>query len=344
MQPTGVAVVGAGYWGPNLIRNFHAHPDTEVKWICDLSEDRLARARLLAPTAKTTTDLDEVLGDGSVDGVAIATPAGTHALLALRALEAGKHVLVEKPLARTVEEGVKMVETADRLGLTLMTDHTFCYTGSVRKIADLIRTGEMGQLQYYDSVRINLGLIQSDIDVFWDLAPHDLSILDFILPADIVPTGVSAQGADPLGVGHPCVGFFSLPLSNGGIAHAHVNWLSPTKVRTTTVGGSRKMLVWDDLRPSQRVSVYDTGVDLERMDDRRRREVLVSYRTGDMVAPVLDELEALSLVVGEFAASIRDARPAMTDGHAGLRVLKILSAIHKSLASGGGLVPLELER
>lgn len=344
MQPISVAVVGAGYWGPNLIRNFNAHADTEVKWICDLSEERLSSASKLAPAANTTTDLDEALSDPDLIGVAIATPAGTHALLSLRALEASKHVLVEKPLARTVAEGEKMVEVARSLDRVLMTDHTFCYTGSVRKIADLIGSGDMGDLQYYDSVRINLGLIQSDIDVFWDLAPHDLSILDYILPPGVVPLGVSAQGADPLGVGHPCVGFFSMPLSNGAIAHAHVNWLSPTKVRTTTVGGSKKMLVWDDLRPSQRVSVYDTSVELESMSDQQRRDILVSYRTGEMVAPVLDELEALRLVVGEFAGSIRDNRKPLTDGAAGLRVLKMLSAIHESLATDGKLIPLDLER
>ncbi|MDH5421896.1 MAG: Gfo/Idh/MocA family oxidoreductase, partial [Acidimicrobiia bacterium] len=199
-----------------------------------------------------------------------------------------------------------------------------------------------GDIQYYDSVRINLGLIQSDIDVFWDLAPHDLSILDFILPEGVRPVAVSAHGADPLGVGHPCVGFFSMPLSNGGIAHAHVNWLSPTKVRTTTVGGSKKMLLWDDLRPSQRVSVFDTSVEVID-DEQARRRAFVSYRTGEMVAPVIDDTEALQRVVAEFSAAIRERRVPLTDGRSGLRVLKVLTAIQQSMASDGSLIPLDLE-
>ncbi|MDF1596987.1 MAG: Gfo/Idh/MocA family oxidoreductase [Acidimicrobiia bacterium] len=343
MKPVGVAVVGAGYWGPNLVRNFAAHNSTDVRWVCDLSLERAARTVGPLAGVKATVDLQEVLADPEVEAVAIATPAGTHAALAAACFEAGKHVLVEKPLARTVEEGERMVATAESLGLVLMTDHTFCYTGAVRKIRDLVKSGSLGDLQYFDSVRINLGLIQSDIDVFWDLAPHDLSILDFILPDDVVPLGVSAQGADPLGVGHPCVGFFSLPLSNGSIAHAHVNWLSPTKVRTTTVGGSKKMLVWDDLKPAQRISVFDTGVELEPLDDQARRRTLVSYRTGEMVAPVLDESEALKLVAGEFASAIREGRAPLTDGRAGLRVLKVLAAIHDSLAAGGATIPLDLD-
>ncbi len=185
-------------------------------------------------------------------------------------------------------------------------------------------------------------MIQSDNDVFWDLAPHDLSIIDYILPDGVHPIGVSAQGADPLGVGHPCIGFFSLALSNGAIAHAHVNWLSPTKVRTVTVGGSEKMVVWDDLRPGQRVSVFNSGVDLEPMSEHERHRVLVSYRTGEMIAPVLNETEALRLVAGEFAAAIREERTPSTDGRSGLRVLKVLAAIHESLDAGGVTVPLEL--
>lgn len=343
MKPVGIAVVGAGYWGPNLVRNFAAHDATDIRWVCDLSPSRAQKAVGSLAGVRPTIDLEDVLNDPEVEGVAVATPAGTHAEVAAACFGAGKHVLVEKPLARTVEEGEEMVATAERLGLVLMADHTFCYTGAVKKIRELVRGGSLGDLQYFDSVRINLGLVQSDIDVFWDLAPHDLSILDFILPDDVVPLGVSAQGADPLGVGHPCVGFFSLPLSNSSIAHVHVNWLSPTKVRRTTVGGSKRMLVWDDLRPEQRVSVFDTTVDLEPPDDQERHRTLVSYRTGEMVAPVLDESEALKLVVGEFASAIRESRPPLTDGRAGLRVVKVLAGIRESLASGGVTVPLSFD-
>ncbi len=341
MEPVRIAVIGAGYWGPNLIRNLTAFPGTTVPWVCDTSLPTAERAIANTP-AKATSNLDEVLTDPAVHGVAIATPAGTHAAIAQAALAAGKHVLVEKPLARTVADGEAMVQLAEDAGLVLMTDHTFCYTGAVRKIAEVISSGDLGDIQYYDSVRINLGLVQSDIDVFWDLAPHDLSILDFILPEGVRPVAVSAHGADPLGVGHPCVGFFSMPLSNGGIAHAHVNWLSPTKVRTTTVGGSKKMLLWDDLRPSQRVSVFDTSVEVID-DEQARRRAFVSYRTGEMVAPVIDDTEALQRVVGEFSAAIREERAPLTDGRSGLRVLKVLTAIQQSMASDGSLIPLDLE-
>lgn len=343
MEPIQIAVIGAGYWGPNLIRNFTAYAGTAVNWVCDLSIETASRAAVNTPHARTTSDLNDVLNDELVDAIAIATPAGTHAAIALAAIAAGKHVLVEKPLARTVEEGELMVARAEAAGVVLMTDHTFCYTGAVRKIADLVSNGDLGDIQYFDSVRINLGLIQSDIDVFWDLAPHDLSILDFILPEDVFPTAVSAHGADPLGVGHPCVGFISLPLSNGAIAHAHLNWLSPTKVRTTTLGGSKKMLLWDDLRPSQRISVFDTGVEITPNDEQARRRALVSYRTGEMVAPVVDETEALREVAREFSSAIRDRRAPLTDGYSGLRVLKILTAIQTSMAEGGALIPLSLE-
>lgn len=343
MELVRIAVIGAGYWGPNLIRNLTAFPGTTVPWVCDTSLPTAEQAIAATPSARATSNLDEVLSDPDVDGVAIATPAGTHATIALAAIAAGKHVLVEKPLARTVAEGEMMVRSADEAGLVLMTDHTFCYTGAVQKIASVINSGDLGEIQYYDSVRINLGLIQSDIDVFWDLAPHDLSILDFILPDGVYPTAVSAHGADPLGVGHACVGFFSMPLSNGGIAHAHVNWLSPTKVRTTTLGGSKKMLLWDDLRPSQRVSVFDTGVKIID-DEQARRRALVSYRTGEMVAPVLDDTEALQGVAREFVAAITERRPPLTDGRSGLRVLKVLTAIQESMATAGSLIPLDMEK
>ncbi len=343
MEPVRIAVIGAGYWGPNLIRNLSVFPGTTVPWVCDASLEVAERAVLNTPTTRVTAKLEDVLSDPAVDGVAIATPAGTHATIALAALSAGKHVLVEKPLARTVEEGEAMVRLAEEAGLVLMTDHTFCYTGAVKKIAAIIKSGDLGDVQYYDSVRINLGLIQSDIDVFWDLAPHDLSILDFVLPDGVFPTAVSAHGADPLGVGQHCIGFFSMPLSNGGIAHAHVNWLSPTKVRTTTLGGSKKMLLWDDTRPAQRVSVFDTSIQVTD-DEQARRRALVSYRTGEMVAPVLDDTEALEGVAEEFASAIIERRPALTDGRSGLRVLKVLTAIQESMANDGQLIPLSLDK
>jgi predicted dehydrogenase len=283
-----------------------------------------------------------VLSDRRVDAVAVATPAWTHFEVALACLEAGKHVLVEKPFASSVAEGEKLVATADRDSLVLMCDHTYCYTPAARKLRSLIREGVLGDIQYFDSVRINLGLVQPDVDIFWDLAAHDLSILDFILPDGHLPEAVGAQGADPIGVGHACVGYLTLPLTGNGIAHVHVNWLSPTKIRTTIVGGSNRIAVWDDINPAQRLSMYDKGVDLTCASSRHlRREALVNYRIGDMVAPALPELEGLAGVVREFAAAIREGRPALTDGESGLRVLRVLDAVPRSLAVGGAVVPLE---
>ena len=338
----GVAVVGAGYWGPNLARNFATHPDTELRWVVDLARDRAEAVARRYPGTRVTDDLDDVLSDPATRAIAIVTPAATHAQLALAAIDSGRHVLVEKPLAAHVTDGEKMVDAADRAGVVLMCDHTFCYTPVVRRIRELVASGALGEIQYVDAVRINLGLVQRDVDVFWDLAPHDLSILDYILPSDRLPIAVSAQGADPLRTGVACVGYLTLPLAGGGIAHAHVNWLSPTKVRTTIVGGSHRTAWWDDLNPYARLSIHDRGVDVSVSGDQdQRRERLVSYRTGDIVTPTLPEREALVELVGEFAAAIRDHRAPVTDGRSGLRVLRVLEAVNRSLSHEGQRVPLK---
>jgi predicted dehydrogenase len=339
----GVAVIGAGYWGPNLVRNFSSAPGWDLRWVCDLDEDRARKAVGRYSTVPITRDVETVLTDDSVAAIAIATPAGTHAELAIAAMEAGKHVMVEKPLASSVAAGEKMVAVADEYGLVLMCDHTYCYTPVVHEIRKLIDSGELGRIQYVDSVRINLGLVQRDVNVLWDLAPHDLSILDYILPAGSYPTAVSAQGCDPVGVGQACIGYMTLPLAGGGIAHSHVNWLSPTKIRTTIVGGSRRMIVWDDLSPTQRLSVYDKGLcTTADVVEERRRDLIVSYRSGDMVAPAFGEKEALQAAVSEFRDAINERRPAATDGHAGLRVLRILEAASSSLENSGQLIQLQL--
>jgi predicted dehydrogenase len=323
-----------------LVRNFAATDKTDLRWVCDISIERARKVVGAQSSVRVTDDLAEVLADPQVEAVAIATPPSTHAPIALECFEAGRHVLVEKPLAERLADGVAMVDAADAAGLTLMCDHTFCYTASVRKIREIVHSGDLGEVLYFDSVRVNLGLIQRDVDVFWDLGPHDLSILDYVLPDGIEPTGVAAHAADPMNVGQACVGYLTLPLSNGGIAHAHLNWLSPTKIRTTIIGGSKRMLVWDDLRPGQRIHVYDSGVELREIDDEARREYLVSYRSGDMVAPALRETEALKAVVEEFATSIREQRAPLTDGRAGLRVLAALTAAQESLDSAGLMQPL----
>ncbi|GGT21176.1 MULTISPECIES: Gfo/Idh/MocA family protein [Streptomyces] len=346
-EPLGVAVVGAGYWGPNLVRNFQASPAFRLRWLCDLDADRARRVLGGYSTVQATSDYAAVLADPAVDAVAVATPAGTHLDVALAALRAGKHVLVEKPLAATYEDGLRLVTEAEERGLTLMCDHTYCYTPAVARIRELVRSGELGDIQFVDSVRINLGLVQKDVDVLWDLAPHDLSVLDFILPDSVRPVAVAAHGADPIGAGQSCVAYLTLQLDTGAIAHVHVNWLSPVKVRTTMVGGSKRTLVWDDLNPSQRVAVYDRGVDLtapQELREEQRRDALVSYRTGDMVAPALGEKEALRTMVEEFAAAVRHRRPALTDGRAGLQVLDILEAASRSLEFRGAVVGLRTGR
>jgi predicted dehydrogenase len=289
-----------------------------------------------------TDSLDVLLDDSHVEAIAVATPTGTHAEIARACLDAGKHVLIEKPLAASAAEAEKLVGLASHNGLVLMTDHTYCYTPAVQRIRSAVADGTVGDLQYIDSVRVNLGLVQPDIDVFWDLAPHDLSILDFVLPGGCVPVSVAAQGADPIGAGVACIGYLTLRLADGVIAHVHVNWLSPTKIRTTIFGGSRSIVVWDDLNPGQRLSLYDKGIDLpaDAMTSDARRTAMISYRIGNMVAPALREMEALQAVAAEFAAAIREHRQPLTDGEGGLRVVRILDAIERSTDVGGAAVPL----
>ncbi|MGY1733781.1 Gfo/Idh/MocA family protein [Geodermatophilus sp. SYSU D01045] len=343
----GIAVIGAGYWGPNLVRNAQATPAMRLEYLCDLD---VARARQVLgdySTVRATPDLDEVLSDPAVDAVAVATPAGTHLGIAMAALAAGKHVLVEKPLAATYADGAKLVQTAEDAGLVLMLDHTYCYTPAVSHLRELLHGGELGTLQYLDSVRINLGLVQADVDVIWDLAPHDLSILDSLLPEGVVPVSVAARGSDPLDCGQVCVAHLAIELSNGALAHVHVNWLSPTKIRTFIVGGSRRTVVWDDLNPAQRLAVYDRSVetrDPSTLGVEARNQTRVSYRIGDMVAPALQEREALRVMMGEFAAAITERRPPLTDGRAGLRVLRLLEAASQSLREHGRAVPVEPPR
>jgi len=289
---------------------------------------------------RAPSSLDDVLADDAVRGVAIATPVATHEAIAAACLDAGKDVLIEKPLAGSLDAGLELVEHAESVGAILMVDHTFCYTSSLQHIKDLVEGGDLGSLQYYDSVRINLGLVQTDVDVMWDLAPHDFSIIDFILPDDVFVESIAAVGSDPLGVGHVCVAHVTANLSNGAIAHMHLNWLSPVKIRRVMIGGSKRMLVWDDIRPSQRLSIYDAGADLRDASEPDRREAFVSYRIGDMVAPALPEVEALSRVAAEFRDAILQRSTPATDGRSGLRVLAMLDAATRSLGKDGASVPV----
>jgi len=341
MDKLRIAVIGAGYWGPNLVRNFRNSPDWDLVAVCDLDPQRAARVVGDRSTVDVETDVSRLLERDDVDAVAIATPARTHADLAIAALKAGKHVLVEKPLAANLDDARRMVQVASAQGRALMLDHTFCYTPAVRHIRQAIADGVVGDVLYVDSVRINLWFVQPDVNVFWDLAPHDLSILDFILPSGLDVGPVTATGADPLDTGRACIGHASLPLPGGGIANISVNWLSPTKIRSFVVGGRKRTLVWDDLNPMQRVALYDRGVDVAtRPDDlAQRKQVNVSYRMGDIHVPALREAEALGLMVAEFAAAIREGRPPLTDGHSGMRVLSVLQAIDQSLATGHPVAP-----
>ena len=335
--PLRAAVVGAGYWGPNLVRNFRGSPRWDLVAVCDRDESRARKVIGPRSTVELETSVERLLDRDDVDAVAIATPARSHAQIALAALESGKHVLVEKPLADTPEAAALMVRAAAEADRVLMIDHTYCYTPAVQYIRDAIASGLLGEVLYIDSVRINLGLVQPDVDVFWDLAPHDLSILDFIIPGGLRPQSVSATGSDPLGAGKACVGYLSMPLDPGGIAHINVNWLSPTKIRRMVIGGGSRTLVWDDLAPQQRVAVFDRGVDLaiQARDAEHREMSTVSYRLGDITVPALPEREPLSAMVTEFADAITQRRAPLTDGAAGLRVLSVLQAVSGSLATGG---------
>lgn len=343
-----VGVVGAGYWGPNLVRTFRGTPEWDLVAVCDLDRERADRVIGDRTTVEVETSLDALLARTDIDAVAVATPADTHCSMALAALEAGKHVLVEKPLASTRADAERMVARAEKLGLVLMCDHTYCYTPAVQHLRALVQSGELGDILFVDSVRINLGLVRPDVDVFWDLAPHDLSILDFILPNGLSPLEVSAHGSDPIGNGRSCLGYLTMPLGGGTIANIHVNWLSPTKIRHMVIGGSRKTVVWDDLNPQQRLSVYDRGVDLDLTSDTadaaEKRLVNVNYRLGDMHAPALPEREALGVMAREFAAAINEGRAPLTDGHAGLRVLAVLEAASESQRRAGAMAPVSLPR
>jgi predicted dehydrogenase len=343
MSPIGLGVIGAGYWGPNLLRTALATPALRVEYLCDLDLGRAEAVRGPSTTVQVTDSIEKVLADPAVAAVAIATPAATHFDLVRAALEAGKHVLVEKPLTPSVAEGIKLVALARESGLVLMCDHTYCYTPAVQRIREYIRTGHIGEIQFIDSVRINLGLVQRDVDVLWDLAPHDLSVLDFVLPEDVKPVAVAAHTVDPIGAGRACLGYLSVWLSNGALAHVHVNWLSPTKIRTTVFGGSRRTIVWDDLNPAGRLAVHDRGVDKREassMQPDERRQALVSYRTGDTLLPALPDREALLAVMAEFSESISAGRQPVTDGQAGLRVLAMLEAASASAENGGARIEL----
>jgi predicted dehydrogenase len=334
-----IGVIGYGYWGPNLVRNFYETPGAQVACVSDLRPERLKLIQGRYPAVRVTTNHRELIDDPGVDAVVIATPVATHFDLALRALQARKHVFVEKPLAATAEQVHRLLEAADKADRTLMVDHTFVYTGAVRKIRQLIDDKSLGDIYYYDSMRVNLGLFQHDVDVIWDLAVHDLSIMDYVMPAR--PVAVSATGLSHVDGGKENIAFLTLFFGGPQIAHIHVNWLAPVKVRRTLVGGSRKMIVYDDLEQSEKIKVYDKGITLDRKQDPEKiYQVLVGYRTGDMLSPALDMKEALAVEAAHFVRCIEDRQPPISDGTAGLRVVEILEAASKSMRERGHPVDL----
>jgi predicted dehydrogenase len=333
----GIGVVGYGYWGPNLVRNFMEAPSSKVVAVCDLRAQRLAELQNRYPAVKVTTNYNELLEDPSIEALAIATPVSSHFALALQALKANKHVLVEKPLAASSEQAMQLIEEAARRKRVLMVDHTFVYTGAVRKIQTMIAAGELGDIYYYDSMRVNLGLFQHDVNVIWDLAVHDLAILDYVLPSK--PVAISATGISHISGQPENVAYMTLFFAKQQIAHIHVNWLAPVKMRQTLIGGSEKMIVYDDIEPSEKIKVYDKGVSVSPKPEALY-EMLVSYRSGDMWAPKLDATEALRIETSHYIDCIENNKQPETDGHAGLRVVRLLEAAEASVRARGRLVEL----
>jgi predicted dehydrogenase len=336
-----VGVIGYGYWGPNLVRNFSDVAGCEVAAVCDLNADRRALVARRHPSVRTVDNPQELIRDSRIDAVVIATPVSSHYELALNALAAGKHVWVEKPLTLNSVQGERLVEQADRMRRTLIVDHTFAYTTAVRKMRELVEGGTLGDIYYYDSVRVNLGLFQHDVNVIWDLAVHDLSIIDYVLGER--PCAVSATGMAHVPGQPENIAYITLFFASSLIAHVHVNWLAPVKVRRTLVGGSRKMIVYDDLEPSEKIKVYDKGLTL-RDGPESAFQALAGYRSGDMWAPQLNLSEALHTEAAHFVRCIEDSHTPLTDGRAGLRVVRVLEAASQSMRERGRIIELEASR
>lgn len=325
-----MGIIGYGYWGPNIVRNFNNVEDATVRFICDSSQTSLARARKAYPQIAVTTDCCDVLNSPEIDAVAVITPVSTHYDLARRALENGKHVFVEKPFTASVEEAEALIELAEKKKRTIMVDHTFIFTGAVRKIKELVDQKALGDLYYYDSARVNLGIIQHDVNVIWDLAPHDFAVMDYLL--NETPLAVSACGKAHVN-GKEDTAYVTVHFHNNLIAHFNVNWLSPVKIRTTLIGGEKKMLVWNDLEPDEKIKIYDKGVEKKNGDGAY--QLRVSYRSGDMTAPRVEQIEALKLESEYFVRCISNNETPVNDGRAGLRVVKLLDACNESIRQKG---------
>lgn len=330
-----IGVIGYGYWGPNLVRNFAELNYATVRGVADLDPRKLEVVKKRYPAVHVTTDFHELLVDPQIDALAIATPVNTHFELGMAALKAGKHLWLEKPMTETSLQARKLVDEAAKRNLTLIVDHTFVYTGAVRKMAEIIKAGELGRTYYYDSVRVNLGLFQRDVSVISDLAVHDFSILDFLL--DEHPTAVSASGINHFPGTPENLAYITLFYDSGIIAHINVSWLAPVKIRQILLGGSKKMIVYDDLEPSEKVKIYDKGVSFTD-DPKQIHEMRVGYRTGDMWAPKLDGSEALRVEGEHFVDCIEHGKVPQTDGHLGVRVVELIEAATSSMRGRGETV------
>jgi predicted dehydrogenase len=330
-----VGVIGYGYWGPNIVRNFHGLDACEVVAVCDKSAKALDRARKTYPGVQMTTEFDDILKSPDIDAVAVITPVWTHYDLAKKALENGKHVFVEKPFTSNSAQAQELIDLAARRHLQIMVDHTFLFSGAVRKIREVIDAGTLGPLYYFDSTRINLGLFQHDVSVVWDLAPHDLSIMDYVM--GVRPEAVVATGAKHLN-GHADMAFITVYFPGEIIAHVNVNWLSPVKVRSTMIGGKDKMLVWNDLEADEKIKIYDKGVQMTSREGVY--DLLVSYRSGDVWAPKVEQTEALKVELGYFLDCIKSGKTPINDGEAGLRIVRLLESAETSLNDRGRLVTI----
>lgn len=331
-----LGVIGLGYWGPNIVRNAVTNSNITRVVCCDQDPKQLAKIKSSFNSVETIQNIDDLLKDDNIDAVAIVTPVDTHYSLAMKALEHGKHILVEKPFTSTVKEAEEILELADKKNLVTMVDHTFIYTSAVRKIKSLTESGEIGDLYYYDSVRVNLGLFQRDVNVIWDLAPHDFSIMNYVLNKK--PVSLKAMGADHVGKGLEDVAYVHINFADNLIAHFHLNWLSPVKIRKTLISGSKQMIVYDDMQSAEKIKVYDKGIEVTTKE--QEYNLLINYRSGDMHAPMLQNTEALRLMIQEFVDAIKEKREPLTSGQEGLKVVQLLEATQKSIKNNGQIIEL----
>ncbi len=330
-----MGVIGYGYWGPNIVRNFSNIENLKIVSVCDINQDKLKRARKTYPDIKLTSDPGNILSSPEIDAVAVVTPVSTHFDLARKALENGKHVFVEKPFTYTTAQAEELIELADKKSLKIMVDHTYLFSGAVRKMKELIDKGTLGNLYYFDSVRVNLGLFQHDVNVIWDLAPHDLSIMDYLINER--PTALLATGGVHFN-GLEDIAYITIYFQNKMIAHFNVNWLSPVKVRTTLIGGVKRMLAWNDLDADEKIKIYDKGVEVK--NGNGIYNLLISYRSGDMWVPKIEQIEALKLESEYFVDCILNNKTPINDGQAGLRVVKMLEAANESLKNKSKIIPI----